>query len=301
MSAGLDEPAPQVVQDVGSPTCAGSAAGGAAPLATGWQRLQRLRRPLVLVLLGLVALSAVVLFYEVVVVDLMHAQRHDHLVADFAVDRPGTPVGSAVAALQIPKLELNEIVIQGDSVENLRAGPAHRASTPLPGEKGNSVVLGHARRYGGPFAKLDKLAKGDEVFVKVRNQPAVKLVVASVERVGANDTDALGGSEDARLTLVTSAGGRLSTDRRVVVAVAAADQAPPTTSIGSSFNPVRPSPIFNSMVGLAYLAVAAAAVAFTWLRRRHGTLVTALAISPIVLLAAYAFALSVDFLLPATA
>lgn len=301
MSAGIDEPAPPVIEAVGTPTRTGSKPGGRAPLRSGRQLLEQLRRPLLLVLAGLVLLSAVVGFYEVVVVDLMHSQRHDHLVADFAVDRPGTPVGSAIAALQIPKIKLNDIVIQGDSVENLRAGPAHRATTPLPGEKGNSVVLGHARRFGGPFAKLDKLVKGDEVFVKVRNQPAVRFVVASAERVGPNDTDALGRSDDARLTLVTSAGGRLSTDRRVVVAVASGDQAPPTTSIGSSFNPERPSPLFNSMVGLGYLAAAAAAGAFTWLRRRHGGLVTGLAILPFVLLAAYAFALSVDFLLPATA
>lgn len=280
MSGGLDEPSPQVV---------------------GWQLLERLRRPLLSVLTGMVALSTAVVLYEVVVVDLMHSQRRDHLIADFAVDRPATPAGSAVAVLQIPKVELNEVVVQGDSVENLRAGPAHRASTPLPGEKGNSVVLGHARRYGGPFGKLDKLVKGDDVFVKVRNQPVVKLVVASVQRVGANDTDALGRSDDARLTLVTSAGGRLSTDRRVIVAVAVGDQAPLTTSIGSSFNPPRPSPLFNSMVGLGYLAVATAAVGLTWLRRRHGVLVTGLAIAPFVVLGLYAFALSVDFLLPATA
>jgi len=252
------------------------------------------------VLLGVVTLVAASAFYEVVMVDLLHSQRHDHLVADFAVNRPEIPSGSAVAAIQIPKIKLNDVVIQGDSVENLRAGPAHRASTPLPGQKGNSVLLGHDRRYGAPFGKLDGLHKGDEIFVKVRNEGPVRFVVASVKRIGASDTTSVGRTDDTRLTLVTSSGGYLSTDRRVVVAVAEGDAAPAPRGTGGSFSPKRPSPLFNSMLGLAYLAIAAAAVGFTWLRTRHRTLVAGLAVSPFLLLAAFAFALSLDFVLPAT-
>lgn len=261
---------------------------------------ERLRGPLLLALFGIVVSVSVAALYEVVIVDLLHSQRHGHLVADFAVNRPGTPSGSAVAALQIPKIKLNDVVIQGDSVENLRAGPAHRASSPLPGQKGNSVLLGHDRRYGAPFDKLDRLAKGDEIFVKVRNQDAVRFVVASNRTVGASDTVFLGRTDDTRMTMVTSAGGYLSTDRRVVVASATGEEAPQPRGGGGSFSPTRPSPLFNSMLGLAYLAIAGAALSFTWLRKRDRPLVTGLAVAPFLLLAAIAFALSLDFILPAT-
>ncbi len=301
MSARLDHP--------GAQATAGAERGpgdetqdepGVAPAVAVPMR-ERLRRPLLLALVAVVTLVSVATFYEVVIVDLLHAQRHAHLVADFAVNRPGTPSGSAIAALQIPKIKLNEVVIQGDSVENLRSSPAHRSSTPLPGKKGNSILLGHTRRYGAPFGRLDSLVKGDEVFVQVRNEPAVRFVVAVNRRVGATDTNALGRTDDTRLTLVSSSGGYLSTDRRVVVAVADGDQAPVPGGSGGSFSPKRPSPLFNSMLGLAYLAMAIAAVGFTWLRSRHRPLVTALAISPFVVLAAFALALSLDFILPVTA
>ncbi len=299
MSAGLDQPGVEVATKAEAPE------GGAEDRLSisRWvtpTRRQQLRRPLFPVVFGVLALVLVTAFYEVVIVDLLHSQRHDHLVADFAVNRPELTEGSAVAALQIPKIKMNEVVIQGDSVENLRAGPAHRSSTPLPGQKGNSVLLGHNRRYGATFGELDRLAKGDEVFVQVRNEPAVRFVVATAAQVDADDTVSLGRTDDTRVTLVTSAGGYLSTDRRVVVAVATGDQAPAPSGIGGSFNPRRPSFLFNSMLGLAYLAVAAAVVGFTWLRRRHRLLVTGLAVAPFVILAALAFALNLDFLLPAT-
>ncbi len=302
MSAGLDRPEVKDATEAEAPNTSGSGAKDhqgisrwVAPVTR-----QQLRRPLLPVLFGVLALVLVTTFYEVVVVDLLHSQRHDHLVADLAVNRPEIPAGSAVAALQIPRIKMNEVVIQGDSVENLRAGPAHRSSTPLPGQKGNSVLLGHNRRYGATFGDLDRLAKGDEVFVQARNEPAVRLVVASVTRVDADETGSLGRTDDTRVTLVTSAGGYLSTDRRVVVAVATGEEAPSPSGFGGSFNPTRPSPLFNPMLGLAYLAVAAAVVSFIWLRRRHRLLVTGLAIAPFVLLAALAFALSLDFLFPAT-
>jgi len=300
VSARLERPEVQAVagRESGTKKRADDQPGGARSVALSLG--ERLRGPLLVALFGVAVFVAVAAFYEVVIVDLLHAQRHGHLVADFAVNRPGTPSGSAVAALQVPKIKLNDVVVQGDSVENLRSGPAHRSSTPLPGQKGNSVLLGHDRRYGAPFDKLDRLVKGDEIFVKVRNQDAVRFVVASNRRVGASDTVLLGRTDDTRVTLVTSSGGYLSTDRRVVVAVATGDEAPVPRGGGGSFSPRRPSPLFNSMLGLTYLAIAAAAVSFTWLRKRDRPLVTGLAVAPFLLLAAFAFALSLDFMLPAT-
>lgn len=204
------------------------------------------------VVVGVVATVLVVVLFEVLVTQIMYRERQEHLAADFAVGRNVVRDGDATGVLQIPKLDLNVMVIEGDSVENLRAGPAHRSSSPLPGANGNAVVLGHRSRYGGPFGDLSQLAAGDEVFVRSRTDKAprpVRYVVNDVRVVRASDTTPLDNVEDdRRLTLITSAGGIMSADRLVVVAttdpdpcLAGARGEPPTQPCGAAA-PVPPPP-----------------------------------------------------------
>src|SRR5262249_46054117 len=57
-------------------------------------------------------------------------------------------------------------VIQGTSVDDLRQGPGHYLSTPLPGAVGNVGIAGHRTTYGAPFGRLDELAVGDIITVR---------------------------------------------------------------------------------------------------------------------------------------
>ena len=54
---------------------------------------------------------------------------------------------------------------EGTSVDDLKSGPGHYESTPLPGEPGNAAIAGHRTTYGKPFYRLDELQKGDSIFV----------------------------------------------------------------------------------------------------------------------------------------
>src|SRR5918992_6028863 len=51
---------------------------------------------------------------------------------------PAPPTGEFVAHLKIPKIGLDQYVVQGVGLGDLRKGPGHYPETPLPGEQGNA-------------------------------------------------------------------------------------------------------------------------------------------------------------------
>jgi sortase A len=105
-----------------------------------------------------------------------HELPDDVLIRRLAVQyrrelRAGDPVGR----LRIPRLGLDRLVQQGvggrlaldpdGDKALLRNGPVHYAVTPLPGLGEPFAVAGHRTTYGAPFYKLDRLRKGDTIYV----------------------------------------------------------------------------------------------------------------------------------------
>jgi sortase A len=115
-------------------------------------------------------------------------------------------MGAPLALLEIPKLHLREVVLQGTSSSVTSHGPGHRRDTVMPGQPGVSLVMGRAATYGGPFAHLDQLTKGDQIVVTT-GQGVENFTVVGPRRAG-DLTPALpsGGS---RLTLMTADGPAL--------------------------------------------------------------------------------------------
>lgn len=257
----------------------------------------RWRRTLVGVTVALVVSVA----YETVVVAFMHDRRQEALVAQFQAPPTSSELrfGDAVAVLQIPDLGLNTIVAEGESHATLRAGPAHRSSSVLPGSSGNAVIAGKGYRYGAPFARLAELEPGSEVFVKLRASDPMRYIVDEVVEVPSDDADAFASGGDATLTLVTSS-SRFGGDQVVVRATAA-----PGMLLLESPQPARPKTDDVSFTDLAVVAVWLAACVLlvvvgrrapVALRRGAGVIVLA----PIATLAALQLLLSVERLLPAT-
>jgi len=58
-------------------------------------------------------------------------------------------------------------VLAGASGRNLAFAPTHVSSTPEPGEKGNSVIVGHRDTQ---FNSLERLQKGDLIEVKTKHR-----------------------------------------------------------------------------------------------------------------------------------
>ena len=106
--------------------------------------------------------------------------------------------GAPVARLRIPRLLLDEIVLEGVGDNELNAGPGHLPGSVFPGEKGNSVISAHRDRH---FSRLGALQVGDTLTTE--NGWAETTWVVVSKRVISADTPALFRTEDATLTLTT--------------------------------------------------------------------------------------------------
>jgi sortase A len=73
---------------------------------------------------------------------------------------PQTQLGG----IAIPKLGVDEPMLEGIRLTTLDYGPGHWPGTAMPGEIGNVVVAGHRTSHGAPFRNLDLLVPGDEVL-----------------------------------------------------------------------------------------------------------------------------------------
>lgn len=112
--------------------------------------------------------------------------------------------GDPVAYLSIPAIGLRQVVVEGTTSSNLFAGPGHRRDTPLPGQRGVSVLMGRRAAFGGPFARLDDLEAGDTIEVTT-GQGEYEFEVMGIRRDG-DPLPAPLEEGGARITLATAAG-----------------------------------------------------------------------------------------------
>jgi sortase A len=82
-----------------------------------------------------------------------------------AYRRGDVGVGRALTRMQIPKLDVDVVVVEGTTPAALHAGAGHYPDTPLPGEGGNVAIAGHRTTYGRPFNRLGELRPGDRVVL----------------------------------------------------------------------------------------------------------------------------------------
>jgi sortase A len=106
--------------------------------------------------------------------------------------------GAPVARLEIPRLGLDEVVVEGVDESALRAGPGHMAGSALPGENGNSVISAHRDRH---FKPLGKIVVGDTILTDA-SKGKLKWTVARIRVVDA-EAPVLRTSTTPLLTLTT--------------------------------------------------------------------------------------------------
>jgi sortase A len=124
------------------------------------------------------------------------------------------PSGSPIARMDIPRLALHQIVVEGTSADQLRKGPGHLPVSPFPGQPGNAVFAGHRWAWGAPFAGIDGLRRGDSIIV-LTGQGRFTYQVEGHRLTSNNDVTPFQATSDNRLTLVTAAD--LSASQRWVV------------------------------------------------------------------------------------
>src|SRR3546814_13906831 len=76
------------------------------------------------------------------------------------------PEGTAIAHIRIPKIGVDETIIEGVSLADLKHGPGHFPETPLPGQEGNAAIAGPRTTYGAPFNRIHELVPGAEIIVQ---------------------------------------------------------------------------------------------------------------------------------------
>lgn len=112
-------------------------------------------------------------------------------------------LGTPMAELDIPSIGVKEVVGEGTTSAVLMSGPGHERSTVFPGGVGTSVILGRAAAYGGPFGRIDELAK--RALIKVTTQVGTS-TFRVVDHRKAGDVIPHLAPGDSRLTLATAAG-----------------------------------------------------------------------------------------------
>lgn len=141
--------------------------------------------------------------------------------APSAANPPET--GAGIAMIQIPKVGVDSVVVEGVDDKTLKKGPGHYPDTAFPGEAGNVVISGHRTTYGAPFYRLDELSPGDEIILKDA-RGAYTYKVTEKKIVAPTDLSVVVPSTDARLTL-TTCHPRFSAKQRLIIV--AALQGPP--------------------------------------------------------------------------
>ena len=75
--------------------------------------------------------------------------------------------GDAVARLEVPRLDLDVVVVNGTDTGSLRRGPGRHLDSSMPGGGKLVYIAGHRTTYGAPFSEIDELERGDPIFVQV--------------------------------------------------------------------------------------------------------------------------------------
>jgi sortase A len=225
-----------------------------------------------------------------------------------AIDNLRAPIGGAiangvpVAQIDIDAIGLHRVVVQGTTSSALRSGPGHLRQSPLPGQEGNSVILGRRTAYGGAFRRISSLHRGDRISVTT-GEGTFTYLVETVRRVKADDGSELVGAGTNQLTLVTSDPAVLASRRLVVTAqlrgnafAASADPTPVTRAelgLAGETDAVLPLVLWLELLLIA-------AIGATWLWRRWTRWSAYVVSVPVLLAITWLVFENITKLLPAT-
>jgi sortase A len=132
-----------------------------------------------------------------------------------------------IGTIEIPKIGLRHKVMHGITLRNIDHGPSHWPGTPLPGEVGNVVFMGHRVTHSHPFRRIDELVPGDEILFEIGGVRS-RYLVTGHEIVTPNRLDIVNPTPDPTLTIFACHPPGSARQRYVVRAALAAAEAAPT-------------------------------------------------------------------------
>ena len=128
-----------------------------------------------------------------------------------------TPGPEAPTRIVIPTINVDALIVEGDTWEQLKLGVGHHLNTADPGERGNMVLSGHNDIYGETFRHLDDLELGDEVIIYAGELP-YRYLVRAKQIVEPTDVHVLASTTKPVATLISCYPYMVDTHRIVVVA-----------------------------------------------------------------------------------
>ena len=163
--------------------------------------LRRTRRALLAAGFSLCAYSGFVFL------DAQYFQHRQNLVLDRLLLKPlpspvvpvSVPPLGLIGRIEIPRLGLSQIVMEGSDSKTLRRAVGHVPGTALPGESGNSAITAHRDTF---FRPLRKIRSGDLISVTTLTGQ-YNYRVQSTEIVNPDNTEVLDPSSSETLTLIT--------------------------------------------------------------------------------------------------
>jgi sortase A len=126
-----------------------------------------------------------------------------------------TPGPEHAIQIQIPGINIDAPVVQGDGWEQLKKGVGQHIGTANPGQNGNVVLSAHNDIFGEIFRDLDQLKPGDQVTL-FTSQRAYTYVITGSKIVEPNQVEVMAPTREATLTLI-SCYPYLVDDQRIVV------------------------------------------------------------------------------------
>jgi sortase A len=115
---------------------------------------------------------------------------------------PPAPEGSVLGRIEIPRVGVSSLVLEGVSGATLRRGVGHIAGTPLPRLTRLPGNLGLAGHRDTVFRGLKDIRKGDSINLDTLNG-SYSYVVDWAQVVDPDDVGVLAASNQPELTLVT--------------------------------------------------------------------------------------------------
>ena len=107
--------------------------------------------------------------------------------------------GDSLAILEIDRLELSVVVLEGSDDATLKLGPGHIEDTAYPGEEGNIGITGHRDTH---FRPLRRIRLKDVITLKTKAS-TTRFVVNSITIIDPTEMDALDPTPETALTIVT--------------------------------------------------------------------------------------------------
>ncbi len=100
--------------------------------------------------------------------------------------------------------------------ETTNVGVSYLSTSPLPGDRGNSIMYGH--NWTNLLGPLVRVKPGDTFTIEFTNQEKRTFTIAGVMTVSPDQTHILNPTNDRRITLYTCT-GFMDSKRLVIVAV----------------------------------------------------------------------------------